>query len=142
MVQKVQLTLEQCRAYQRQPLHSRKAVYNFTIVPLYLWFHMPKFNQLWIVCYVFIGKNVYISGLTQFNPLVFNYNYNNAWFSHSVVSNSANPWTVAHQASLSTGFSRQEYWSGLPFPTPGKITWKKGKKKIEFVSADISLKNG
>ena len=28
-------------------------------------------------------------------------------------------WTVAHQAPLSTGFSRQEYWSGLPFPLPG-----------------------
>ena len=26
------------------------------------------------------------------------------------------PWTVAHQAPLSMGFSRQEYWSGLPFP--------------------------
>ena len=31
------------------------------------------------------------------------------------------PWTVAHQALLSRGFSRQEYWSGLPFPTPGDI---------------------
>ena len=29
------------------------------------------------------------------------------------------PWTVAHQAPLSVGFSRQEYWSGLPFPPPG-----------------------
>ena len=29
------------------------------------------------------------------------------------------PWTVACQASLSIGFSRQEYWSGLPFPSPG-----------------------
>ena len=28
------------------------------------------------------------------------------------------PWTVAHQTSLSMGFSRQEYWSGLPFPSP------------------------
>ena len=27
------------------------------------------------------------------------------------------PWTVAHQAPLSLGFSRQEYWSGLPFPS-------------------------
>ena len=27
------------------------------------------------------------------------------------------PWTVAHQASLSMGFFRQEYWSGLPFPS-------------------------
>ena len=28
------------------------------------------------------------------------------------------PWTVAHQAPLSMGFPRQEYWSGLPFPSP------------------------
>jgi len=28
-------------------------------------------------------------------------------------------WTVAHQAPLSMGFSGQEYWSGLPFPSPG-----------------------
>ena len=32
------------------------------------------------------------------------------------------PWTIAGQALLSTGFSRQEYWSGLPFPTPGDLT--------------------
>ena len=32
------------------------------------------------------------------------------------------PWTVAHQAPLSMGFPRQEYWSGLPFPSPGHLT--------------------
>ena len=31
------------------------------------------------------------------------------------------PWTVAHQAPLSVGFHRQEYWSGLPFPSPGDL---------------------
>ena len=31
----------------------------------------------------------------------------------------ATPWTAAYQAPLSTGFSRQEYWSGLPFPSLG-----------------------
>ena len=31
------------------------------------------------------------------------------------------PWTVAHQAPLSMGFSRQEYWNGLPFPSPGDL---------------------
>ena len=31
------------------------------------------------------------------------------------------PWTVARQASLSIGVSRQEYWSGLPFPSPGDL---------------------
>ena len=30
-------------------------------------------------------------------------------------------WTVAYQASQSMGFSRQEYWSGLPFPSPGDL---------------------
>ena len=33
----------------------------------------------------------------------------------------AAPWTVAYQAPLSMGFSRQEYWSGLPFPSPGDL---------------------
>ena len=32
------------------------------------------------------------------------------------------PWTVARQASLSMGFSRQEYWSGLPFPSAGNLS--------------------
>ena len=31
------------------------------------------------------------------------------------------PWTVVCQAPLSMGFSRQEYWSGLPFPSPGDL---------------------
>ena len=39
----------------------------------------------------------------------------------SVVSDSATPWTVACQAALSLGFSRQEYWSGLPCPPPGDL---------------------
>ena len=33
----------------------------------------------------------------------------------------ATPWTIAYQAPLSVGFSRQEYWSGLPFPSPGGL---------------------
>ena len=38
------------------------------------------------------------------------------WFSCQVVSDSCDPWTGARQAPLSLGFSRQEYWSGWPFP--------------------------
>ena len=40
-------------------------------------------------------------------------------WSHSVVPDLATPWTVAYQAPPSVEFSRQEYWSGLPFPSPG-----------------------
>ena len=43
-------------------------------------------------------------------------------FSHSVMSNSSViPRTVACQAPLSMGFSRQEYWSGVPFASPGDL---------------------
>ena len=39
----------------------------------------------------------------------------------AVVSNSVTQWIAAHQAPLSMGFSRQEYWSGLPCPPPGDL---------------------
>ena len=39
----------------------------------------------------------------------------------SSVRLSVTPWSVARQAPLSIGFSRQEYWSGLPFPSPGDL---------------------
>ena len=37
------------------------------------------------------------------------------------MSDSATPWTVAHKAPPSVGFSRQEYWCGLPFLSPGDL---------------------
>ena len=43
-------------------------------------------------------------------------------FSHSVMSRLfVTQWTAAHQASLPMGFSRQEYWSGLLFPSAGDL---------------------
>ena len=41
--------------------------------------------------------------------------------SRSAMSDSVTPWIVAHQAPLSMGFPRQEYWSRLPFPSPGDL---------------------
>ena len=43
---------------------------------------------------------------------------NTEWSVASVISDSATLWTVAHQAPLSIGFSRQEYCSRLPCPSP------------------------
>ena len=40
---------------------------------------------------------------------------------HSVVSDPAIPWTVAHEAPLSVGYSRQDCRKGLPFPSPGDL---------------------
>ena len=39
-----------------------------------------------------------------------------------LLSDSATQWTVAHQAPLSMGFPRQEYWSGLPFLSPEDLS--------------------
>ena len=56
-------------------------------------------------------------------PLVICFTYNNVYVcvcqSLSCVRLFATPWTVACQAPLSMGFFREEYWSGLPFPSPG-----------------------
>ena len=53
----------------------------------------------------------------------------------SVMSDSLRPpWTVVHQASLSMGFPRQEYWSGLPFRTPEEFP----DPGIEPVSLGVS----
>ena len=54
------------------------------------------------------------------------FSYNVLWVSGWVKSLSrvrlfVTPWTVAYQALPSMGFSRQEYWSGLPFPSPGDL---------------------
>ena len=38
----------------------------------------------------------------------------------------ATPWTAAHQALPSMGFSRQEYWSGMPLPSPTSVLIKRG----------------
>ena len=49
------------------------------------------------------------------------------------------PWVVARQALLSMGFSRQEYWSGLPFPSPGDLPDPGMKPKSTVLQADSLL---
>ena len=59
--------------------------------------------------------------------------------SRSVVSNSATPWTAAHQAPLSMGFSRQEYQSGEPGPTPGDLPHPEIEPRSPALQADSLL---
>ena len=46
----------------------------------------------------------------------------------------ATPWTVVHEASLSMGSSRQEYWSGLPFPPP----WDLSDPDVSLASSELA----
>ena len=61
------------------------------------------------------------------------------WFGDLVAkscSTPVTPWTVARQAPLSMGFSRQEYWSGLPFPSPGNLPDPGIKPRSPALQAD------
>ena len=49
----------------------------------------------------------------------------------------ATPWTVAHQVPPSMGFSRQEYWSGLPFPSPGHLPEPGIEPRSPALQADV-----
>ena len=51
------------------------------------------------------------------------------------------PWTVAHLASLSMGFPRQEYWSGLPFPSPGDLPDPRIEPVSPALQADSTIDN-
>ena len=82
-------------------------------------------DQTWVAC---IGRWIFYHWTTReaFSKLDFvdltNFSINTEWVkSLSHVQLFATPWTVAYKAPPSMGFSRQEYWSGLPFPSPGDL---------------------
>ena len=62
------------------------------------------------------GRNNYLRIINLWNTVE-----TDKWSRSVLVRLFATPWTVAYQASPSMGFSWQEYWSGLPFPSPGDL---------------------
>ena len=56
----------------------------------------------------------------------------------SIMSNSVAPWPVAHQAPLSREFSSQEYWSGLPFPSPGESSQPRDQTQVSCFADSLS----
>ena len=93
-------------------------VYKCVLIGLCIQIHTQKEkNPKWLCCRYF--KAIMFRGLTvkiiKINILYVDYitvNSDEDRKLFAVVSNSATPWTVAHQAPLSMGFSRQGYWSG------------------------------
>ena len=73
------------------------------------------------------------------NYFLSNHTHTHSHRSRSVVSDFATPWIVAHQAPLSMGFSRHEYWSGLPFPFPTTLLIKYESAYFpRFLTPDVS----
>jgi len=75
-------------------------------------------------------------GFVSTEPPGKSYTFLSFFFNCSVLSDSAIPWTVAYQAPPSMGFSRQEYWSGLPFPSPGDLPNPGIESKSPTLQAD------
>ena len=72
----------------------------------------------WINC----GRHVHVHALPSLNRKEIPTCTTTWWWcSHQVMSDSATPWTVAHQAPLSMEFSRQEHWSGWLFSSPSYL---------------------
>ena len=77
-----------------------------------------------LLCFRWVTKNVQLSTESSTQCYVAAQMRGGVWrmsmsesVSQSVSDSLVTPWTVAHQAPLSMGFSRQEYWSGLPLPS-------------------------
>ena len=84
------------------------------------WEHRPVLlvsrQQLEQICFSKTSPNLFWASLGEFMLLLL--------LSHfSCVQICATPWTASYQASPSMGFSRQEHWSGLPFPSPRVSSW-------------------
>ena len=87
-----------------------------------IFYHEPPSKPRWFSTYR-LPSSLWTTGvevLMSFN-LCFLCSWKTESVSCSVMSDSAIPWMVAHQAPLFMQFSRQEYWSGLPFLSPGDL---------------------
>ena len=90
--------------------------------PFVPWFLLPPWQRIGVSCSCWDSFPSALSLTMYFYPPP-----NSKWKwkvkvkSLSRVRLFATPWTVAHQAPPSMWFSRQEYWSGLPFPPPGDL---------------------
>ena len=103
-----------------QDQQSLLAMVNFTVS--LTWPRGAHIKHYFLIClWGASGRDKHLDGWTPQNSLPSPMWKKSKWIS-SVVSNSLRPpWTVAYQAHPSMGFFKQEYWSRLPFPSPGDL---------------------
>ena len=87
----------------------------------------PKYMNVFILLFFFMISLAWYwkplqSCLVSTSQDFFSFSPNPSCCMLSHVQLFVNPWTTIHQAPLSMRFPRQEYWSGLPFPTPGDLS--------------------
>ena len=104
----------------------------FSLLPIFSWYFTvwqhPRWYIFAIVAYC-LSPWLHIS---RIRALVFECMYQELSHVHLF----ATPWTVAHHTSLPMEFSRQEYWSGLPFPSPGDLPNPEIEPRSPAIQAD------
>ena len=104
---------------------------SFLMFPLFAKQHSQAHDMWWAASEILLGRYLNTCCFLGFvlllaHNLVCFFKTLNFWHTcvlscFSCVQLFATPWTEVHQAPLSMGFSRQEYWSGLPSPPPGDL---------------------
>ena len=108
-----------CRSMTLQPPHLLK-LNHFTYMPMYLYISVSTLSVSVISTSLLIPTPVLVAIPTLISPVGYCLSDGGGLVAKTCPT-LATPWTVAHKAPLSIEFSRQEYWSGLPFPSPGDL---------------------
>ena len=90
---------------------------------------MLLYNVSWATMYAF-----FVTTFTNLSEVIQQYLSKCQPLSHAQLFTT--PWTAVHQAALSMRFSRQGYWSGLPFPSPGDLPNPRIKPLSPALQAD------
>ena len=87
------------------------------------WYPFFKTDSAEMQCQAYNSHSLGVDWVNKYKKYITTYDsYEYLNLIHLVVSNSATPWTLAHQDPLSVGFPRQENWSGLSFPPPEDLS--------------------
>ena len=78
-------------------------------------------------------QNATLTNIVQIYQFIFSYSDGGGLVAKSCLT-LATPRTVVCQVPLSMGFSRQEYWSGLPFPSPGEFSWPRDQTQVSCIA--------
>ena len=98
-------------------------------------------SERWVICpyFMWLVSSSIRSQFRDFNIQILLFHFHARGLScFSCVQLLATLWTVAHQAPLPMGFSRQEYWSGLPCPPPGDLPGP-GIKPVSLASLALAV---
>ena len=123
--------------FHSMPVSIAESMLCRTALPFSAWTCSPKVSP-WLFWFIYIRPKSWVwIWISSIYGGPFCVSLRHALSHFSTVRLCATPWTVARQAPLSMGFSRQGYWNGLPFPLQGNLT-NPGTKPTSLMSPALA----